>query len=123
MKLAGCPVVFFGIKDTELTEDNLRERLQGFDPETIYIPALQGGNAQHDLVNKVCVSLFGRNKCEQYCTYTKTELYTTGSWEIKPTHTEMELKNKMLACYKSQLQLPSTAPHFDAVKNKSEWIF
>lgn len=122
MKLVGCPVVFLGIKDSELTEEILKERLQYFNPETIYIPALQGGNAQHDLVNKVALELFGRNKCEQYCTYTKTELYTTGNWEIAPSQPEVELKNKMLNCYQSQLNLPSTAPHFEAVQNKSEWL-
>lgn len=122
MKLAGCPVVFLGIKDTELTEETLRERLQHFNPETIYIPASQGGNPQHDLVNKVALELFGRHKCEQYSTYTKTQLYVPEGYEIKPTHTEMELKNKMLDCYKSQLNLPSTRPHFDAVKNQSEWL-
>jgi glycosyltransferase involved in cell wall biosynthesis/LmbE family N-acetylglucosaminyl deacetylase len=122
MKLASCPVLFLGIKDTELTEENLRERLQYLNPETIYIPALQGGNPQHDLVNKVALEVFGRNKCEQYTTYTKTELYTKGSWEIAPTHQEMELKNKMLDCYVSQLNLPSTKPHFDAVRGKSEWL-
>jgi glycosyltransferase involved in cell wall biosynthesis/LmbE family N-acetylglucosaminyl deacetylase len=122
MNIAKCPVVFLGIKDTEITEEILRERLQGFNPETIYIPALQGGNPQHDLVNKVAMELFGRNKCEQYCTYTRTELYTTGGWEIKPTQQEIELKNRMLDCYKSQINLPSTAPHFLAVRNKSEWL-
>ena len=121
MKIAGCPVVFLGIKDTELTEEVLRERLQYFNPETIYIPAVQGGNSQHDLIGRVAYEMFGK-KCERYCTYTKTELWTIGGWELTPTWEETQLKNKMLDCYKSQLQLPSTAPHFEAVRNKSEWL-
>lgn len=121
MKLAGCPVVFLGIKDTELTEEILRDRLKDFNPETIYVPAIQGGNPQHDLVGKVAMELFG-NKCERYTTYTKTDLYTTSNWEIVPSQPEMELKNKMLDCYKSQINLPSTAPHFEAVRGKSEWL-
>lgn len=121
MKLAGCPVVFLGIKDTELTEDILKERLRGLTPETIYVPAIQGGNPQHDIVGKVGMELFGR-KCERYTTYTKTELWTKGGWEITPTQQEIELKNRMLDCYVSQLNLPSTAPHFAAVRNKSEWL-
>jgi len=122
MKLAGCPVVFLGIPDTLLTEEMLYERLQGFEPETVYIPALQGGNPQHDMVHNVGMRLFGRQNVEQYATYSKTELYTMGSWEIVPTIVEMELKNKMLDCYQSQLNLPSTKPHFDAVRNRSEWL-
>ena len=124
MKLAGCPVVFLGIRDTELREEILRERLQYFNPETIYIPAVhEGGNEQHNLVGKVALELFGRNNVERYCTYIRGDFnIVQGGWEIKPTHPEMELKNKMLDCYKSQLQLPSTAPHFAAVKNKSEYL-
>jgi tetratricopeptide (TPR) repeat protein len=121
MKIAGCPVVFLGIKDTELTEEVLRERLKVFKPEMIYAPAIQGGNIHHDIVGKVALELFG-DKCERYTTYTKTELYTTGNFEIKPTHNELELKEKMLNCYESQLNLKSTLPHFLAVKGRSEWL-
>lgn len=121
MQLAGVPVLFLGIKDTELTADVLRERLKYFNPETVYIPAIQGGNAQHDLVSGVAADLFG-SRCERYCTYTKKKLYTTGGWELIPTQQEVELKDKMLNCYKSQLKLKSTAPHFKAVRGKSEWL-
>lgn len=119
--IAGCPVVFLGIKDTELTEDLLRERLRPFNPETVYAPAIQGGNAQHDITGRVAKELFGEN-CKFYTTYTKTELYTEGTYEIKPVHDELEIKDRMLACYKSQLALPSTKPHFEAVRGKSEWL-
>ncbi len=121
MKIAECPVVFLGIPDTGLTEEILRERLKHFKPEQIYVPAIQGGNAQHDLVGKVAMELFG-TKCERYTTYTKTELYTTGNYEIKPTPVELEKKLRMLNCYESQLNLKSTLPHFMAVKDQSEWL-
>lgn len=119
--IAGCPVVFLGIPDNALTIENLIERLKVFNPSRIYAPAIQWGNLQHVLVGMVAKYLFG-DRCEQYTTYTKTELYTTGNYEIKPVHNELELKEKMLACYKSQLALPSTRPHFEAVKNRSEWL-
>jgi len=124
MDIAECPIVFLGIKDTELTEEILRKRLKGFNPETIYIPAYhENGNEQHNLVNKVALELFGRKKCEQYCSYVKGDFnIVKGSWEVKPIHNEMEIKNKMLDCYKSQINLPATAPHFSAVRNCSEWL-
>lgn len=121
MAIAGCPVVFLGIKDTELTEDILHERLKGFNPETVYVPAIQGGNAQHDLVGKVGLELFG-DRCERYTTYSKTELYTEGKYEIKPTEEELDKKFRMTNCYLSQLTLPSTRPHFIAVNGNSEWL-
>jgi LmbE family N-acetylglucosaminyl deacetylase len=121
MAITGCPVVFLGIKDTELTMFSLTERLRPFNPDVVYAPALQGGNHQHDIVGLVAKDLFG-TKCKHYCTYTKTELYTTGTIEIRPTPDELALKEKMLACYTSQVDLVSTRPHFDAVRGKSEWF-
>lgn len=122
MEILKCPVVFLGIKDTELTEEILRERLRYFgEYEKVYIPAIQGGNPQHDLIGKV-----GREKFPNaisYTTYTKSELYTTGTTEVKPTPEEIELKERALWCYQSQINLPSTRPHFEAVLGgKSEWL-
>lgn len=121
MEHIGCPVIFLGIKDTELTEEILYEYLKGLNPAVIYAPAIQGGNAQHDMVGRVVKQLFG-DRCKQYCTYTKTELYTTGEREIKPTEEELKKKEEMMSCYRSQLALPSTRPHFEAVIGKSEWL-
>lgn len=122
MKIAGCPVVFLGIKDSELTEDILRERLKYFNPEKVYVPGIEGGNRHHDMVANVAIELFGL-RCVHYTTYSKTELHLKGTTEIKPTAHELELKEKMLACYKSQLALPSTLPHFNAVRGQSEWLY
>lgn len=121
MKIAGCPVVFLGIKDTELTVDLLFMRLKSFHPETVYAPATQGGNLQHDIVGRVAKKLFGA-KCKFYTTYTKTDLHTTGTIEVKPTQEEVRKKFFMLGCYKSQLALKSTRPHLEAVLDKSEWL-
>jgi glycosyltransferase involved in cell wall biosynthesis len=123
-KIAGCPVVFLNIKDTELTEETIRERLKGFNPEKAYIPAQHdNGNPQHNLIGKVALELFGKDKCEQYCTYVRGDFnIVKGSFEVKPVHNEAELKNKALDCFRSQLALPSTAPHFAAVRGKSEWL-
>ncbi len=90
-------------------------------PERVYIPAHQGGNRQHDLVHMIAKQVFGK-ACIEYTTYTKTELWTTGNTEIVPTSVELKLKNEALECYVSQINLRSTRPHFEAVKDKSEWL-
>lgn len=121
-KLLNYPLFFGGIPDTMLTEDGLRivlKNLSGFD--IVYAPAIQGGNAQHDMVGRIAQEVFG-DKVVQYTTYTKTELWTVGTIEIKPTLKEIALKNAALNLYQSQLNLASTAPHFAAVREKSEWI-
>lgn len=122
--LLGCPVVFAGLRDDSLDKcgiEGVLSRFHGFDK--VFAPAIQGGNAQHDLIGE-CVKKW-RPDTVQYTTYTKTELYTEGAIEIKPSKIEQELKLKVLGCYPSQLNLRSTRPHFEAVVTgsgtKSEW--
>lgn len=120
MKLLGCPVVWGEIHDDEISEGhvhNLLQRFKNFD--IIYAPAVQGGNAHHDLIGEVASRL---PNVIEYTTYTKEELWTTGQFEVIPTPEEMVLKNQALDCYQSQIRLPATAPHFAAVRNKSEWL-
>lgn len=122
-QILGCPVVFLGIPDTELNEGNLTARLEPFKHlgfEKAYIPAQQGGNVQHDLIGAVGRKIFAC--CQEYTTYTKTELWTKGNIEVIPTKEELDRKNEALACYQSQINLGSTRPHFMAVLNKSEWL-
>jgi LmbE family N-acetylglucosaminyl deacetylase len=120
MKILGCPIVFGRIRDDTIDEwavKNLLSKFAGFD--TVYVPAIQGGNKDHDLIGRAADEVFG-SKCKHYTTYTPTELYTEGTEETVPTPEELALKEKALACYKSQIRI--NGPHFDAVKNRSEWF-
>ncbi len=125
-ELLGCAVFRLGVPDVHFdadpgTSDLLEKYLgcfQNFD--RVYVPASQGGNKDHDTISQVCQKVFG-DKVILYTTYTKTELHTTGSKEIVPTPEEMELKNKALDCFISQLTLKATRPHFDAVRGKNEF--
>lgn len=125
MELVGCSVVFGGIPDNEISEiitQRLFENFRGF--YRVYAPAVQGGNSHHDLIGRVARQVFGNNLV-QYTTYTKVDLWTpnvVGSEEVVPTERELELKDEMLDCYQSQIRLLSTAPHFAAVRGRSEWI-
>jgi LmbE family N-acetylglucosaminyl deacetylase len=121
MKIVGCPVVFGGIHDDEVTEEsvsNLLKNFHGFD--TVYAPAVQGGNAAHDIIGTVAKNI---HNAVRYATYTKSELYTEGDIEVTPPSiSAIQMKIDMLNCYKSQIMLPSTRPHFLAVAMKSEWL-
>lgn len=120
MELLGCPVVRLGIRDDIIDEWALTHALERFGNfERIFAPALQGGNPVHDLVSNVAQKLFFNVK--YYCTYSKDALYTTGSQEIISTPEEYSLKERALDCFQSQINLPATKPHFEAVKGKSEW--
>ncbi len=126
MEMLGVPVVRMGIPDfmlgnkiTDLAK-SMATSFQGFDK--VYAPALEeGGNEHHNLCNALARLAYGP-KVQEYMTYTKENLHTEGDIEIIPTPEEVELKNKALDCYVSQRNLASTAPHFDAVRGKSEWL-
>lgn len=116
----GCSIYFMGIRDDEITADILGPELRKLNADLVYAPAIQGGNKHHDLIGRLAFECF--KNVVQYATYAKNELYTTGEIEVRPTERELELKNKALYCYKTQLSHPWTKPHFDAVDGKSEWL-
>lgn len=121
MKILGCPVLRLGIRDDVIDEWMVKDKLGRFaNFERIYAPAVQGGNPHHDLIGEAAKYLFG-SRATQYSTYSKDALYIPGTFELVPTPEELDLKNKALECYKSQLALDATRPHFEAVKGKSEW--
>lgn len=122
MKILGCAVMRLGIRDDIISEQALMERLAWFKNfHTVYSPAIQGGNPHHDLVGKVADQVFG-DKVKHYATYAKGEWFTPGTEEVSEIMSdEFELKEKALECYQSQINLPATRPHFEAVKGKPEW--
>lgn len=119
-EILGVPVVRLHIPDNTCTEEKIVEALRGFSGfDTVYAPALQGGNKDHDATSRAA-RIF-RN-VRYYTTYAPGKLYTEGSEELKPTDEEENLKLKALQCYHSQIRLDATRPHFQAVIGKSEWL-
>ncbi len=119
-EILGCPTIRLGLRDDTATEDDIGRSLQyleGYD--TVYIPALQGGNIHHDMIHRACRKVF-KGEIIEYTTYTKTELWTKGETEVIPTQEELEIKTEALNCYKSQIRI--NRPHFDAVLGKNEWL-
>lgn len=124
MKILDAPYVFLGIKDIDLTEELLISRLKYLDPSTVYAPAIQGGHKDHDLVGKVAEKLFGMSsnydRLIQYSTYSKDVHFIEKGDKVEPTAEEMKLKNEALDKYASQIKY--SRPHFEAVRDKPEYI-
>jgi LmbE family N-acetylglucosaminyl deacetylase len=122
MKILGCPVMRLAIRDDIVNELAVTDRLAWFKNfETVYAPAIQGGNPCHDIVGQAALKVFG-DKVKQYSTYARGQWYTQGNIRVEPIDTMAEFKNKALDCYISQIDLPATRPHFDAVrKEMTEW--
>jgi LmbE family N-acetylglucosaminyl deacetylase len=121
----GVAVSFLGLKDGSLDEANLRERLAPFASQgwqRVYAPAIQGGHKDHDVLAKVASSIFPR--VSLYSTYAEGEHFTPKGTGIEPnpTQNEIELKNRALECYASQIGIVENKRHFDAVRGKSEYL-
>jgi LmbE family N-acetylglucosaminyl deacetylase len=121
----GVSVEFLGLQDRSLTDGaaRLRERLGPYasrDWKRVYAPAIQGGHPDHDALGKVASSMFPR--VSHYATYADGEFFTPDGKEVEPTLEEIDLKNKALDCYPSQVGLPANKQHFDAVRGKPEYL-
>jgi SAM-dependent methyltransferase len=119
----GCPVLRLGLRDDDLTVDQVRQALSELpDVERVYAPALEGGHPQHDIVAQAAQAFDVR--C--YSTYAKlsqyggADLFPVGTEEVEWTRPEYELKLRALACYESQRRV--NPMHFQAVEGRSEWL-
>lgn len=125
MKVLNCSIIFGGIRDDIVDAWAVEELFYNFQNfEKIYAPApiVPNGNIHHNLIGETAIKIFGE-KVVQYMTYSTEQLYMPGSFEVKPTKKEVELKERALACYVSQITLPATKPHFEAVSGgRSEWF-
>ena len=124
-ELLGVPVVFLGLKDGTLEQHkaDLERRLAPFasQPWThVYAPAIQGGHKDHDAVGEVVSSMF--SPVSYYATYAEGKCFTPVGREIQPTPQEVELKNRALDCYPSQIRLARDKSRFDAVRGRSEYL-
>ena len=123
MDLVGVPVKFSGVRDDEASNQNIREALkiirENYNPELVYAPMVEGGNAIHDMVGEEATLVF--KNVEYYSTYTKTRAYPEADIEIKPTEAERELKLEMLECYDTQKNLSSVKLYFEYAKRNSEY--
>jgi LmbE family N-acetylglucosaminyl deacetylase len=125
--ILGCRTDRFGLRDDDLTLDNVARMLATLpDVETVYVPALEGGHPQHDLVAVAAAQVFGPEKLRCYATYSKlsqyrdVDLQPVGTTEIEWTREEYQQKLRALMCYESQMRV--NPMHFRAVEGRSEWL-
>lgn len=126
--ILGCKTQRLGLRDDALELRDIETALVGFSEmsDTVYVPALEGGHPQHDLVARAAATIFGVDRLRCYSTYAKLSQYggadlePVGTDEIVLTADEHDQKMAALRCYESQLRV--NRPHFDAVKCRSEWL-
>ena len=111
-KILGVDVQFLGFRDDTPDWDGIVEALYGFEgcESPVFAPAVEfGGHDHHSMVGEIAEKVLP--PVRSYLTYTKSGKSTGGV----PVPYEPEwalLKLRALACFESQIKLPSTAPHF-----------
>jgi len=116
MAVISRPYSFIGLNDKTATRDDTYGALSEFTPDVVYAPT--GSHKHHTWLGEIARELWG-DKVILYTTYETSPDLVIGSVEIKPTDDEIATKNAMLDCYVSQLE--KNKPHFDAVRNRSEY--
>lgn len=123
MKLIGCQVAFLGIPDTEVTLEKVRSALMPYrHAKKVYAPALQSGHLHHDIVHDAVEQIWKEADIAWYSTYARGKHFTPLGEPVEPTEAEQAMKERVLACYTSQLNYAPTRPHFDATVGQPEYL-
>jgi LmbE family N-acetylglucosaminyl deacetylase len=124
-EVLGCKVLRLGLRDDDLCLEQVISALASLNTTRVYVPALEGGHPQHDMVALAADQVFDTDLlC--YSTYSRlsqyalVDLHPVGTREVVPTTEEREIKMQALRCYESQIRI--NLPHFQAVQGQSEWL-
>ena len=115
LQLLKISPIFLGLNDKTATETEVREALAMFKPDVCYAPS--GSHKHHEMIGRLAKELY--KNVMIYTTYDGNDYLVKGQTTIYPDKDEIDLKNKMLDCYKSQLV--KNAPHFEAVRGQPEY--
>ncbi len=127
--LLGCQTIRLGLRDDDLTREQVERALADVlpdDVETVYVPALEGGHPQHDLVAHAAANRVSPHQLSCYSTYARLSQYLApdlqpiGTTEVEWTRQEYDLKQRALHCYESQRRINPI--HFHAIEGRSEWL-
>jgi LmbE family N-acetylglucosaminyl deacetylase len=75
-------------------------------------PEQHDGHEHHDLLGRLAVAVFGRDRVTFYTTYQREQGRSTVGHRVDPTAGEIAGKLRALACYTSQLENWLCRPHF-----------
>ena len=115
MKMLGAEVMFLGLNDKTATEEDVKQALAKLPDAEVFAPT--GSHKHHNMIGRLAERRW--KTVVLYTTYDGDALHVKGRVEIVPTKKEIEVKNKALDCYKSQLI--KNKPHFDAVRGGNEY--
>lgn len=91
-------------------------------PDRVYAPAVNPqGHEEHNLIGQLALEVFG-DKLIPYGTYAPRGQRERLLHDVIPTADEIQRKLQALACYRSQIDNPSTRPWFSELLDMKEWL-
>ena len=91
-------------------------------PDRVYAPAVDPqGHEEHNLIGNLAIAVFG-DKVIPYGTYAPRGRRQRLLNDVIPTADEIQRKLQALACYRSQIENPSTRPWFSELLDMKEWL-
>jgi LmbE family N-acetylglucosaminyl deacetylase len=114
LRILGCPHEQWAFTDVAPDWRAIRDRIQTLANvyDHCYAPACeQGGQRDHTFVGAFALAAFGPDRTTQYLTYTTAGKSMNGT-PVPAEDGWPEIKRTVLDCYRSQIELPGTAPHF-----------
>jgi LmbE family N-acetylglucosaminyl deacetylase len=98
----------------DIIEEQIGQLNEDSDCARVYapFPEQQDGHEQHDLLGRIVVDVFGRDRVVFYTTYQRQNGRTTVGSRVDPTPAEIAGKLRAMACYTSQLENWLCRPHF-----------
>ena len=90
-------------------------------PDRVYAPAVNPeGHQEHNLIGNLAIAVFG-DKVIPYGTYAPRGQREQLATEVVPTADEIQRKLQAIACYRTQIENPSTRPWFCDLLDMREW--
>ena len=91
-------------------------------PDRVYAPAVSPeGHEEHNLIGNLAIAVFG-DKVIPYGTYAPRGQREVLAREVVPTADEIQRKLQAIACYRTQIEHPSTRPWFYELLDMREWL-
>lgn len=130
IQILGCSHHEWPMSSSNMDWDKAREHLEAWNSsrlvasvaDTVYAPAVDPeGHEQHNRIGEMALEVFGE-KVIPYLTYAPRGQRQTEGREVVPTAEEIQRKLRALACYRSQIEHPSTRAWFFELLDLREWL-
>lgn len=132
IEILGCSHHEWQMPADRMNWDKAREWMEAWNstalvasvPDRVYAPAYHPeGHEQHNQIAELVAKVFGEDRVTYYSTYAPRGQRQRMGIEFQPTPDEISRKLAAIACYRTQIEHPSTRPWFYDLLDLREWYY